>query len=71
MNCRRPRAAVVVLTDDETRKWHSIFSRELREMHRAQIIDRCERQARNAGVTEYTVYDAYESLVARGQVTAA
>lgn len=63
--------SVIVLTEDETRLWHAIFSRELRDGHRAQILRECENRARMTGATEYLVYDAYESLVARGQITPA
>jgi hypothetical protein len=66
VNSRSPRKVALVLSDEETRLWHSIFSRELRELHRAQIIERCEKRARAAGSAEYAIYDAYEPLVARG-----
>ena len=62
---------VIVLSEDETRLWHAIFSRELRDHHRAQILTECERRARAAGATEYVVYDAYESFVARGRISPA
>ncbi len=71
MNSRSVRKTVIVLTDDETRQWHAIFSRELRDHHRAHILERCEQQTRAAGSTEYVVYDAYESCVAKGHVTPA
>lgn len=60
-----------MLSDEETRQWHAIFSRELREHHRAQILEKCEQQARAAGSSEFIIYDAYESCVAKGQVTPA
>jgi hypothetical protein len=60
--------SIVVLSQDDTRLWHSIFSRELREHNRGLILARCESSAREAGATNYIVYDAYESLVARGEV---
>jgi hypothetical protein len=68
MNSRPSRKAVIVLSDDETRKWHAIFSRELRDYNRDAILRRCLEQAREAGSTEYVIYDAYESEVAKGQV---
>ena len=71
MNSRPSRKAVIVLSDDETRKWHAIFSRELREHNRTRILERCEEQARAAGSAEYVIYDAYESCVAKGQVSPA
>jgi hypothetical protein len=70
MNSLAPRT-IVVLTGAETRMWHSVFSRKLRELHRAQIIERCELTARQAGSASYAVYDAFESLVAKGQVSPA
>ncbi len=71
MNSRAPQRSVIVLTEDETRLWHAIFSRDVRDHHRAQILEQCEVRARAAGAAEYVVYDAYESFIAKGQITPA
>lgn len=69
MNSQRPIYRVFVLSLEETRSWHSPFSRELRTRRRQQILAQCVRSARRAGCRAYRLYDAFENLVAAGDVT--
>ena len=71
MNDRALHTRIRVLTHEETRFWHSRFSRVWRETHQSLIVDGCERDARRLGCTGYAIFDAYEVLVARGHVTPA
>lgn len=58
----------LILSQTETRFWHSPFSKELRDRRQDHILDRCRRRARNHGLTEYAVFDAFETLVAWGTI---
>lgn len=68
MNSQSSKKRIWVLTNEETRAWHSPFSKVLQEARQNAILERCERLARCGGFTEYVVYDAFETAVARGQV---
>jgi len=68
MNGQSSKKRIWVLTNDETRAWHSPFSKILQEARQNAIMERCERLARCGGFTEYAIYDAFENLVARGRV---
>lgn len=71
MNDRDVRTRIRILTHEETRFWHSRFNRYYRETHQFQIVTRCEEDARQFGFAGYAIYDAYENLVAHGQITPA
>lgn len=71
MNDRAQRVRIRVLSDEETRFWHSRFNRHYRETHQLLIVANCEEDARQFGFAGYAIYDAYENLVAHGQITPA
>ncbi len=71
MNHPAVRTRIHILTHEETRFWHSRFNRYYRESHQTQIVARCEEDARLFGFEGYVIYDAYENLVAHGQITPA
>ena len=59
---------ITVLSTTDTRQWHSPFSKTLREIHQAKIVDDCIKRFRAAGFLRYEIYDAYETLLASGIV---
>ncbi len=65
MDTDRKRAGVLVLTQHETRSWHSPLSSELRRWRRARILDRCRRAAVASGHREFVLYDAMENYLLR------
>ena len=71
MNHHAGRTCIRILSDEETRFWHSRFNRHYREYHQSRILDSCEELARRSGFGGYAIYDAYETLVACGQITPA
>ena len=71
MNKHASTTRIRVLTHEETRFWHSRFNRHYRDTHQERIVERCEQEARIAGYSGYAIFDAYEQLVARGQITPA
>jgi hypothetical protein len=71
MNDRAARTRIRILSDEETRFWHSRFNRHYREIHQTRIVERCEEDARHCGFAGYAIYDAYETLVAHGPITPA
>lgn len=60
---------IQVLNSLQTRHWHSPFNSYLRECRQARIIEKCKNLARRAGFAEFAIYDAFETLVARGSVS--
>ena len=58
-----------VLSSLQTRNWHSPFNSYLRECRQARIIEKCKHLAHHAGFAEFAIYDAFETLVARGSVS--
>jgi len=71
MNDHAPHTRIRVLTHEETRFWHSRFNRHYRDTHQDRIVERCEADARRAGYSSYAIFDAYETLVARGCISPA
>lgn len=68
---QRAQTRIRILTHEETRFWHSRFNRHYRETHQDIILDHCQREARRAGFTSFIIFDAYETIVARGQINPA
>lgn len=68
MSSTRHKKSITVLSSDDTRQWHSPFSKTLREIHQAKIVHNCIETVRKAGFDRYEIYDAYETLIASGVV---
>ena len=68
MKNQRATKGIAVLSSVDTRQWHSPFSKILREMNQAKIVDECIKRARVAGFERYEIYDAYETKLAAGIV---
>lgn len=68
MKCTPSRKAITVLSASDTRQWYSPFSKILREIHQAKIVDECINRVRKAGFLHYVIYDAYETRLAAGTV---
>lgn len=57
-----------VLTRQETRGWHSPFSKYLRDSRRDAILRACAAAASEEGYAAFRVYDADEILLAEAAV---
>jgi hypothetical protein len=69
MSDHAPRTRIRVLTHEETRFWHSRFNRYFRDTLQSRIVEGCKTEAKRVGCSEYIIFDAYETFVARGQIT--
>ena len=66
MKKTRGKKRIQVLSGVQTRHWHSPFNSYLRECRQMRIIEKCKDLAARAGFAEFVIYDAFETLVARG-----
>lgn len=62
------RMQVHVLSMNDTQRWHSPFSKELRRWRRSKILKKCIRDSRESGFAEYALYDANETYLAGGKI---